>query len=48
MKTEEKIKKGAGDDLEKQAKMDETTHYIRNIIFARDPTIIEKETGLVN
>ena len=48
MKTEEKLKKGPGDDVEKQAKMDESTHYIKNIIYARDPNIIEKETGLVN
>ena len=48
-KTEDKIKKGQfNEDAEKQAKMDETTHYIKNIIFARDPSIIEKETGLVN
>ena len=28
--------------------MDETTHYIKNIIFARDPTIMDTENGLVN
>ena len=28
--------------------MDETTHYIKNIIFARDPSIMETENGLVN
>ena len=28
--------------------MDDTTHYIKNIVYARDPSIMETENGLVN
>ena len=30
------------------AKMDATTHFIKNIVFARDPTILDRETMHVN
>jgi hypothetical protein len=28
--------------------MDSTTHWIKNIVYARDPTIIDRETMRVN
>ena len=30
------------------AKMDGTTHFIKNIVFARDPSILDPETMHVN
>lgn len=42
MKTEDKLKKpNQIDQAEQLAKMDENTHYIKNIVYARDPTIID-------
>ena len=45
MKTEDKIKRGnAGiDDNVILAKIDDTTHYIKSIVYARDPKIIDPE-----
>ena len=45
MKTEDKIKKGANgiDDQEVIAKIDDTTHFIKSIVYARDPKIIDTE-----
>lgn len=36
------------DSGKKIVKMDSTTHWIKNIIYARDPTIIDRETMRVN
>lgn len=38
----------AGKDNEQEAKMDDTTHVINNIVFARDPKIFDTKTGYVN
>lgn len=48
--TEDKIKKGGNsiEDQEKLAKIDDTTHYIKSIVFARDPKIIDQEKQHVN
>lgn len=34
------------DDVE--AKMDETTHIIQNIVYARDPKVFDTKSGYVN
>ena len=46
LKTEDKIKKGNPgiDEAERLAKIDDTTHFIKSIVYARDPTIIDPET----
>ena len=53
LRTKEKIEKKENgpknvdqDDVE--AKMDATTHFIKNIVYARDPTILDRETLHVN
>ena len=33
---------------EAEAKMDGSTHFIKNIVYARDPSIIDRETMHVN
>ena len=50
MKTEDRIKKGnAGiENQEIIAKIDDTTHFIKSIVFARDPSIIDQEKQHVN
>ena len=45
-KKENGLKLGDGGDAE--AKMDATTHFIKNIVYARDPTILDRETLHVN
>lgn len=54
IKTEEKIKNRGGaanytepKQEEPEAKIDDTTHFIKNIVFARDQSIFNQETGLV-
>lgn len=45
LKTEDRIKKGPN-GIEEQpilAKIDDTTHFIKSIIYARDPKIIDVE-----
>ena len=37
-----------GDDDENEAKMDEFTHIIQNIVYARDPKIFDTKNGFVN
>ena len=37
-----------GKDHENEAKMDDTTHVINNIVYARDPKIFDTKTGYVN
>lgn len=36
------------DSGKKVIKIDSTTHWIKNIVYARDPTIIDRETMRVN
>jgi len=36
------------DDDEHEAKMDEFTHIIQNIVYARDPKIFDTKNGFVN
>lgn len=53
LRTKEKIdKKENGGKLgeagDAEAKMDATTHFIKNIVYARDPTILDRETLHVN
>mmetsp|Transcript_8611 Transcript_8611/g.10089 ORF Transcript_8611/g.10089 Transcript_8611/m.10089 type:complete len:97 (+) Transcript_8611:67-357(+) len=45
MKTEDKIKKGNNgiEDQQILAKIDDTTHFIKSIVYARDPKIIDQE-----
>ena len=44
MKTEERLnKKEAKAEAEQLAKIDDTTHYIRSIVYAKDPSIIDQE-----
>ena len=43
---EEAARKGR--ENEDQAKMDEYTHIIQNIIYARDPKIFDTKNGFVN
>ena len=43
---EEKREKGKLDAIE--AKMDEYTHIIQNIVYARDPKIFDTKNGYVN
>lgn len=45
MKTEDKLKKGGNgiEDYDKLAKIDDTTHFIKSIVYARDPNIIDQE-----
>ncbi len=33
---------------EKEGKMDEFTHFIQNIVYARDPKIFDTKNGYVN
>ena len=40
-KYEEDKQKGDGDE----ARMDESTHIIQNIVYARDPKIFDTKTG---
>jgi len=40
-------RRGDGDD-EHEAKMDEFTHIIQNIVYARDPKIFDTKNGFVN
>ena len=40
-KYEEEKQKGDGDE----ARMDESTHIIQNIVYARDPKIFDTKTG---
>lgn len=37
-----------GKDADQEAKMDDTTHVINNIVYARDPKIFETKSGYVN
>jgi len=52
LRTKEKIEKKengkGGADGDQEAKMDATTHFIKNIVYARDPTILDRETLHVN
>ena len=44
MRTEERVnKKEPKVEPEQLAKIDDTTHYIRSIIYAKDPSIIDPE-----
>ena len=43
-----KEKKGRKDEDEDEAKMDEHTHLIHNIVYARDPKIFDTKNGYVN
>ena len=45
LKTEDKIKKGGNgvDGADQLAKIDDTTHFIKSIVYARDPKIIDQE-----
>lgn len=43
---ETKRRKNEEDDTE--AKMDEYTHIIQNIVYARDPKIFDTKNGFVN
>ena len=45
LKTEDKIKKGnsAIENADQLAKMDDTTHFIKSIVYARDPKVIDQE-----
>ena len=45
LKTEDKIKKGnsAIENADQIAKMDDTTHFIKSIVYARDPKVIDQE-----
>lgn len=43
MKTEEKIKKGVvGEADSPLIKIDDTTHFIKSIVYARDPSILDE------
>jgi len=55
LKTEEKIKRGGGAANyiapiaeEPQAKIDDTTHFIKNIVYTRDPSIFDSTNGYVH
>ena len=45
LRTEDKIKKGNNgiEDQDQLAKIDDTTHFIKSIVYARDPKIIDQE-----
>ena len=47
MKTEERLNKRESKKAEDEqlAKIDDTTHYIRSIVYAKDPGIIDQEHG---
>jgi len=50
-KYEEQLKLQAarkGQDDEDEAKMDEYTHIIQNVVYARDPKIFDTKNGWVN
>ena len=47
-KTAQRIRRGHNEDDENQAKMDEYTHIIQNIVYARDPKIFDTKNGFVN
>ena len=44
----EQTKKGMEGAAEAEAKMDEYTHIIQNIVYARDPKIFDTKNGFVN
>ena len=46
-KATQRIRKGQEED-ENEAKMDEYTHIIQNIVFARDAKIFDTKNGFVN
>ena len=56
MRAEEDIKNGGTGKIndstvyqsQQEAKMDATTHFIKNIVFCRDPSILDRETMHVN
>ena len=50
LKTEDKIKKGNNsiENADQLAKIDDTTHFIKSIIYARDPKIIDQEKNHVH
>lgn len=52
MRAEEELKNGGSgkiqDNSVQEAKMDATTHFIKNIVFCRDPSILDQETRHVN
>lgn len=45
---EEKNKRNPEEQVSKEAKMDDCTHWIQNIVYARDPKIFDTKGGLVN
>lgn len=45
---EMKKDKNGEDMVEQEAKMDEYTHIIQNIVYARDPKIFDTKNGYVN
>ena len=47
--SEERFKKNKqGGREDDDAKMDEHTHFIQDIVYARDPKIFDTKNGLVN
>ena len=44
----EEMKKDKNEDVVEEAKMDEYTHIIQNIVYARDPKIFDTKNGFVN
>jgi len=45
---EEEKKNEKGPEIDTEAKMDEYTHIIQNIVYARDPKIFDTKNGFVN
>ena len=43
LKTEDKIKNKNDINAEQLAKIDDTTHFIKSIVYARDPKIIDQD-----
>ena len=44
----EEMKKDKNEEVVEEAKMDEYTHIIQNIVYARDPKIFDTKNGFVN
>ena len=45
---QKETKRRTRDEEEDEAKMDEYTHIIQNIVYARDPKIFDTKNGYVN
>lgn len=48
LKTEDRIKRGAvgGEGDSPIVKIDDTTHFIKSIVYARDPTVLDEHNNV--